>query len=113
MKFEITLGEQDRQYGETLILDMDALNDDTDCDTLIEWEEEADFSLFQLKEYASIRPARWGKAVIWFALKQAGSDVKFADLKLRGVGGMKLVRDKGDVRPPDPTSSEDGSSSAS
>lgn len=115
MKFELTLSGFDaEQYGDTLTLDLDALDQDTDCDTLIAWEEEADFTLHMVKEYSALRPARWGKTVVWFALKQAGSDVAFADLKLRGVGGMKLIRtDRADAGPPDRTSSEDASKPAS
>jgi hypothetical protein len=110
MKFEITLGENDRErYGEKLVLDMGKLMDDTDCDTLIAWEDEADYTLYLLRVQGVLRPARWKRALVWFALKQSGADVTFKDLKLRGTGSLRVV----DADPPDQSSSEDPSESAS
>lgn len=115
MKFQLFLTEKDAQeYGDEIYLDKDQLEQDTPCDDLIAWEEEADFSLHLLWQMHKIQPVRWKRALLWFALKQSGSDIAFSDLTPTGIGGMLIKRvDKGDAVPPVETSSEDQSEPAS
>ena len=113
-RFLLILGAADaEEYGDSLHLDLDKLDEFTDCETLMAWEEECDYSYFLIKRMVDSQPARWKRAVLWFALKQAGSDIRFADLKLRSPGRMWLKLDTGDADPPAPTSSEDESGPAS